>query len=228
MWALVTHQLLSLCALEAKMNCDLTDITLVVDRSASMDEIREDAEGGVNAFIRNQAALPGEANITLVQFDTEYEFVDRGVPASKMKPYKLKPRGCTALLDAVGRAINETGQRLSGMSEAQRPGLVVFVVMTDGLENSSKEFTKPQIKQMIEEQTNNYQWKFTFLGADQDAFGEASAMGMDAAGAADFSKDKVGVAYMHAGSKVGRMRRQARAGQQVDNAFTAEERQSMK
>ena len=210
------------------MNRDLTDITLVVDRSGSMDEIREDAEGGVNAFIRNQAALPGEANITLVQFDTEYEFIAQGVPACKMKPYKLKPRGCTALLDAVGRAINETGQRLSGMSEADRPGLVVFVVMTDGLENSSKEFTKPQIKKMIEEQIRKYQWQFTFLGADQDAFGEASAMGMDAAGAAGFDKANVAMAYMATDGKVARMRRQAKAGQRVDNAFSDEERQSMK
>lgn len=209
------------------MNPNLTDITLVVDRSGSMESIREDAEGGVNAFIRSQAGLPGEACITLVQFDTEYQFLARGVPAGKMKPYKLVPRGATALLDAVGRAINETGERLSKLPETDRPGLVVFVVMTDGQENSSKEFTKPQIKQMIEEQSSKYQWQFTFLGADQDAFAEAESMGMGAAGAAAFSKSKVGLAYMHTGEKVGRMRRQRQAGTKVDNAFTDEERKSM-
>jgi len=119
------------------MNNNLTDITLVVDRSGSMEAIRADAEGGVNTFLTDQAAQPGEALVTLVQFDTHYEFVHRGVPVKQVPRYQLVPRGGTALLDAVGRAINETGERLSKMAEADRPGLVVFVVMTDGEENSS-------------------------------------------------------------------------------------------
>ncbi len=134
------------------MRSDLTDITLVVDRSGSMQEIQSDAEGGVNAFIEKQAEEPGEALLTLVQFDTEYEFVHKGVPIEKVPKYELAPRGMTALLDAVGRAINETGERLAKMPEPDRPGLVIFVIMTDGMENSSKEFTKSQIKEMIEEQ----------------------------------------------------------------------------
>src|SRR3954454_24245157 len=132
------------------MKSDLTDITLVVDRSGSMEQIRDDAEGGVNTFIADQSKEPGEALLTLVQFDTEYEFLHKGVPISQAPKYKLVPRGGTALLDAVGRAINETGERLSKMAEQDRPGLVIFVVMTDGEENSSKEFSKSQIKEMIE------------------------------------------------------------------------------
>ena len=163
------------------MRTDLTDITLVVDRSGSMEAIREDAQGGVNAFIREQAGQPGEALLTLVQFDTEYEFIHRGVPIGQAPEYKLVPRGATALLDAVGRAINETGERLAKMPEEDRPGLVVFVVMTDGLENSSKEFDKAQIKKMIQHQQDEFNWHFTFLGANQDAFAEAGAMGIDAA-----------------------------------------------
>ena len=209
------------------MNTNLTDITLVVDRSGSMEEIREDAQGGVNAFIRQQAELPGEAMITLVQFDTEYEFLARGIPVRDMKPYQLVPRGATALLDAVGRAINETGERLSKLPEADRPGLVVFVVMTDGLENSSQEFTKAQIKKMIENQTRKFQWQFTFLGADQDAFAEADALGIAAGGVALFAKANVGAAYMHTGNKVARMRRQAQANAPIDNAYTDEERKDM-
>ena len=166
------------------MRSDLTDITLVVDRSGSMQSIREDAEGGVNAFLQEQAKQPGEALLTLVQFDTEYEFVHRGVPIKHVPAYTLMPRGNTALLDAVGRAINETGERLSKMAETDRPGLVVFVIMTDGLENSSQEFTKAQIKQQIEEQQSKYSWQFTFLGANQDAFAEAGGMGIGYHGAA--------------------------------------------
>jgi hypothetical protein len=210
------------------MRSDLTDITLVVDRSGSMQEIQSDAEGGVNAFIEKQADEPGEALLTLVQFDTEYEFVHSGIPVQQVPKYELQPRGATALLDAVGRAINETGQRLAKMKEQDRPGLVIFVIMTDGLENSSREFTKSKVKEMIKEQQTKYNWHFTFLGADQDAFAEAGGLGIDAVGAAHFTKGKVFAAYAGTAAKVGRMRKQAMAGATVRNEYTDEERDEMK
>ncbi len=209
------------------MRSDLTDITLVVDRSGSMQEIRSDAEGGINAFIEQQAGEPGEVLLTLVQFDTEYEFIHRGVPIEQVDQYELQPRGATALLDAVGRAIHETGQRLAQMKESDRPGLVIFVIMTDGLENSSREFTKSQIRAMIEEQQSKYNWHFTFLGADQDAFAEAGSLGINAAGAAMFSKDRVAAAYAGTSAKVKRMRAQFRGGDTVVNEFTNDERKGM-
>jgi Mg-chelatase subunit ChlD len=209
------------------MRPDLTDITLVVDRSGSMEVIRADAEGGVNAFVAEQAKQPGEALLTLVQFDTQYEFLHRGVRVQDIPAYHLVPRGMTALLDAVGRAINETGERLAKMDENDRPGLVIFVVMTDGQENSSHEFTKDQIKQMITHQQDKYGWHFTFLGANQDAFAEAGALGIQAAGAANFSPLKVQAAYAVTGGKVSRMRAQRRAGDTVQNEFTEEERGKM-
>ena len=209
------------------MKADLTDITLVVDRSGSMASVREDAEGGVNTFITDQAKEPGEALLTLVQFDTEYEFLHKGVPVSQVPKYELVPRGMTALLDAVGRAINETGERLSKMPDQDRPSLVIFVVMTDGEENSSKEFTKAHIKEMIEHQQNVYNWQFTFLGANQDAFAEAGGLGIHAAGIAAFSPSKVAGTYKALGAKVARMRTQKREGKTVDNAFTDTERKEM-
>lgn len=209
------------------MRSDLTDITLVVDRSGSMQSIRDDAQGGIDALIADQAAQPGTALITLVQFDTEYEIVHRGVPAGDVPPYQLVPRGSTALLDAVGRAINETGARLAAMPEAQRPGLVVFVVATDGHENSSRELTKAQIKQMIEHQQSVYQWQFTFLGADATAFAEAGGMGIDRAGVAQYAREKIGKAYGATSHKLSRMRRQRSAGEAVSNAFTDDELDEM-
>ena len=209
------------------MRSDLTDITLVVDRSGSMSAVRNDAEGGVNSFISEQAEQPGEALLTLVQFDTKYEFVHKGKPIGEVPRYQLRPRGMTALLDAVGRAINETGERLEAMDEQDRPGLVIFVVVTDGHENSSQEFSKAQIKEAIQRQQNEYNWHFTFLGANQDAFAEAGALGIDAAGAANYSQRKVRAAFGATFSKVARMRKQAGAGECVDNAFTDEERERM-
>ena len=209
------------------MRTDLSDITLVIDRSGSMEDIRSDAEGGVNAFIREQAQQEGEAFLTLVQFDDEYDFVHRGIPIKEAPPYTLVPRGNTALLDAVGRAINETGERLAKMAEQDRPALVIFVIVTDGEENASKEFSKARVKAMIDRQQTTYSWHFTFLGANQDAFAEAGGIGIAASGAASFAKNKVGEAFVGTIRKVGRMRTQQRQGQAVSNDFTDEERKKM-
>jgi Mg-chelatase subunit ChlD len=209
------------------MRDDLTDITLVIDRSGSMEAIRSDAEGGVNTFITEQAKQPGECRITLVQFDTEYEFLQCGVKAAECPPYKLVPRGSTALLDAVGRAINETGARLAAPPETERPGLVVFVITTDGEENSSKEFTREQVKKMIAHQQDVYKWQFTFLAANPEAFAEAGGMGIAADQAAQFAPGKVRHANLATAQKVARMRGQKAKGQAVVNEFTVEERKSM-
>ena len=209
------------------MNSQLTDITLVIDRSGSMASIREDAEGGVNSLLQQQAGEPGEATVTIVQFDTEYEFVCQGTPVESVPTYQLEPRGATALLDAVGQAINQTGKRLEAMPENQRPGLVIFVIVTDGHENSSQEFTLDQIKSMIEHQQQVYNWHFNFLGADQDAFEEAAKMGIHLDGAAVYSKDRVAATYGAVGKKMTRMRNAVAFGAAPDNAFTDEEREEM-
>src|SRR5574340_126203 len=132
------------------MRNDLTDVTLVIDRSGSMSACVQEAEQGINHFIEEQKH--GEGLLSLVQFDSFAEVVHRGVPIKDVPYYKLYPRGMTALLDAVGRAITDTGARLAAMPEQDRPGLVVFVIVTDGQENISHLFTKARIKEMIEHQ----------------------------------------------------------------------------
>ena len=209
------------------MRTDLTDITMVIDRSGSMQSIRTDAEGGINSFIEQQKQEPGETLLTLVQFDTEYEFVHSGVPVKQIPAFTLVPRGSTALLDAVGRAINETGARLAAMAESQRPALVVFVIVTDGAENSSREFTRDQIRTMVEHQQSAYKWQFTFLAANQDAFAAGGSMGIAQDGIAAYSMGKVRGSWDAAAKKMSRMRKAAGEGAAVDNKFTDEERGEM-
>jgi uncharacterized protein YegL len=213
--------------MEKVMKKELTEIVLVVDRSGSMDCVREDAEGGINTFIEEQKKHEGDATLTLVQFDTKYEFVCRGTPIQDVPHYTLVPRGMTALLDAVGKAINETGERLSTILEKDRPGLVVFVVMTDGLENSSKEFTKSQIKEMISRQQDQYRWQFTFLGANQNAFREGEGVGIRNDAAANFAPENSRNAMKAASANVCRMRASFSVGEEVVNSYTDEERASM-
>lgn len=209
------------------MRNNLTDITLVVDRSGSMASIKNDAEGGINEFVREQSQESGEALLTLMQFDTEYELVHNGINVADVPPYKLKPRGMTALLDAVGRGINETGERLAAMPEEDRPGLVVFVIVTDGHENASVEFPRAQVRKMIQHQQESYNWQFTFLAANQDAFAEGGSLGVKADGIANFAIGNMKATYAATNAKVARMRRASAASEEIDNAFLSCELQSM-
>lgn len=206
------------------MRSDLSDITVVVDRSGSMISCKTDAQGGLNHFVEEQKSGPGSAVLTLVQFDTEYEFVHKAVPIKDVPKYVLHPRGGTALLDAVGRAITEAGERLAAMNEADRPGLVVFVILTDGAENSSREFTPDKIKEMIQHQTDAYKWQFTFLAANQDAFASGGNIGVQTAAIMNFSQATARQAYAAASSNVGRMRGSNLKGDVVSNAYTDDER----
>jgi len=205
-------------------NKNLTEIVVVLDRSGSMMSRKYDAEGGLNHFLYEQRKLPGEARLTLTQFDTEYEIVHNGVSLAEVGPCTLEPRGGTALLDAVGRTIYEVGARLARTQESQRPGLVVFVIVTDGEENSSREYNRAQVKHMIEEQSGRYSWQFVYLGANQDAFAEAGGIGIPAYTTLNYVGEKTAQAYSSTAAIVGRMRSAAMCGESVNMAFSQEER----
>lgn len=178
------------------MRQDLTDITVVLDRSGSMETVRADTIGGFNTFLKEQQAQPGGANLTLVQFDDQYDTVYAAKPikaAPELTAQTFVPRGMTALLDAIGRAINDTGKRLGDMSEADRPGKVIFVILTDGEENHSREFGLDKITEMIEHQRDKYNWLFVFLGANQDAIKAAAGMGIGSGQAMSFMANSQGV-----------------------------------
>lgn len=163
------------------MNNNLTEIVFILDRSGSMAGLEADTIGGYNAFIEKQKREPGEAQLTTILFDTDYDVIHDAVPLDEVEPLTSEhyfARGCTALMDAIGRTINAVGARLAATPEDERPGHVVFVITTDGYENSSREFTRDQIKGMVEHQTNVYNWQFLFLGADIDASQEASSIGI--------------------------------------------------
>lgn len=209
------------------MNKNLSDVTVVIDRSGSMVSCKEEAENGLNQFIKDQKDQDGKCLFTLVQFDTQYEFVHKGELVQNVGKFELIPRGMTALLDAVGRAINETGERLAKMPETQRPGVVIFVILTDGYENASSEFTRKQIKDMITHQREKYNWQFTYLGANQDAFAEAEGYGIKIETTSNFSADKTDVAFASASNLVTNMRAQAASGVAVEWAYSAEERSKM-
>lgn len=174
---------------------DYADLTIVLDRSGSMSYVKTDTIGGFNQFLADQKAAPGHATLTLCQFDHEFEVVHGGkavkdVPA--LDDTTFVPRGNTALLDAVGRAINETGARLAAMADHDRPGKVIFVILTDGQENASHEYDRAKVFEMITHQREVYGWEFVFLGANQDAIKTGAALGVKTANSMTYAANSVG------------------------------------
>ena len=164
------------------MNAHLTEIAYLLDRSGSMEPMREAAVTAFNDFLRVQLEVPGDARLTLVQFDDAYEIHVDARPLQDVPPLTAatyQPRGSTALLDAIGRTIRDFDRRLAALSETEQPGKVIFAIFTDGLENASREFTHPQIGDLIREHREARGWEFLFLAANQDAIATAAAMQMD-------------------------------------------------
>ena len=183
------------------MNDNLTDITVILDKSGSMKSVRNDTIGGFNAFLKSQKEAPGEAVITLVQFSNSYNPIYAGIPVAEAPELTLAtyvPGGGTALLDAIGRTMEEAGARIAAMDEELRPGKVIFVIQTDGEENTSRNFTLERIRQMITDRQNaTHRWDFVFLGADQDAIQAGSSLGVAAANTMAYKGDGIGTQAMY-------------------------------
>jgi hypothetical protein len=203
-------------------NKDLTHICLIVDRSGSMHRIAGDMDGAILEFLEKQAAEPGEVRVDVVTFDdvVETAYVDVA-PGDVVAPI-IKPRGSTALLDAVGKTIVRLGEKFAAMPEDQRPGHVIVVTVTDGLENASVEYAQPRVKDLVTHQMNEYGWTFLYFAANVDAFGTGASMGYrpdNVMAYAASASGSAGVGQSLAGS-ASRVRRGGSA------AFTDEEREA--
>lgn len=174
-------------------NPNLTEIVFIIDRSGSMQTIADDMRGGFANFVDEQRKLPGECRVTLARFDTEYELLYQNKPIADVGPLVLQPRGGTALLDAIGRTINEVGLRLATTDEGERPSKIVVVVITDGYENASREYSRTQIHCMVKVQREKYAWEFVFMGANQDAVAVGADLGVSSDTALTYKANTRGV-----------------------------------
>jgi hypothetical protein len=155
-----------------------TEIVMLLDRSGSMSSIADDMVGGFNAFMNEQRSTSPNATVSLYQFDDGFEQVYADKPLTEVGALQLAPRGRTALLDAIARSVAETRSRIEAKPAADRPGTVVFGIITDGLENSSKEVTHAAVKKLIERQEEVDEWTFMYLGANQDAIEVGHGLGI--------------------------------------------------
>ena len=175
----------------------MTELVFILDRSGSMSGLEADTIGGFNSMIEKQKKEEGEALVSTVLFDTTCEVIhdrlslDR-VPRMTEKEYF--PRGCTALLDAVGGAIHHIGNVHKYARREDVPEKTLFVITTDGCENASRQYDYEKVRGMIQRQKEKYGWEFLFLGANIDAAAEAKRFGISADRAVDYKCDKEGTA----------------------------------
>ena len=172
-----------------------TEIIFVIDKSGSMAHLAGDTIGGFNGFIESQKALEGKATLTTVLFDTTWRILHDGIDIQEVKTMTSSDYiagGGTAMLDAIGEIINRVQDRHDELG-AEKPEEVLFVITTDGEENSSHAFNKSQIEKMIKHQTNGHGWKFMFLGANMDAVKEAESIGISKNWSTNYAYDSKGI-----------------------------------
>ena len=177
------------------MKKNLTEMVFILDRSGSMSGLEKDTIGGYNSLLEKQKKEEGQAYVSTILFDHKQEVVHDRVLLSKVKPLTEKEyyvRGCTALLDALGSAINHIKNVHKYAREEDRPEKTIFVITTDGMENASQEYSYAKVKKMVEEQKRKNGWEFLFLGANIDAVAEAEKFGISEDRATNFNCDSEG------------------------------------
>jgi uncharacterized protein YegL len=177
------------------MNKNLTELVFILDRSGSMAGLETDTIGGYNAMLTKQKKEKGEANVTTILFDDKIEMLHKRLGLQEVQPISENEyyvRGCTSLLDAIGQTIHYIGNVQKYAKEEDRAGKVIFIITTDGYENSSKEYNYEKIRGMISRQKEQYHWEFIFLGANIDAVATAREVGIDADFATNYVADSRG------------------------------------
>ena len=178
------------------MKKNITELVLILDKSGSMAGLESDTIGGYNAMLQKQQKEPGEAIVTTVLFDDNYELLHDRIDIKDISPLTEKDYfvgGCTALLDAIGKTIHKIDNAQQHTSEEQKADKVVFVITTDGMENASGEYTYEKIRAMIKGQKEKYGWEFIFLGANIDAVATAASLSINADRAASYHADARGI-----------------------------------
>ena len=174
----------------------LTELVFILDKSGSMGGLETDTIGGYNSMLEKQKSVDGECHITTVLFNNNYELLHdridiKAINSITEKEYAVG--GSTALLDAIGMTIHKIGNAQKHTADDYRAEKVMFIIITDGEENSSREYSADKVKAQIERQKRNYGWEFIFLGANIDAVETAGRFGISTDRAQNYHADSEGV-----------------------------------
>ena len=209
------------------MKKGLTEIIYILDRSGSMGGLEADTIGGYNSLLAKQKKEEGEALFSTVLFDDKIDVLHDRKPIGEIEPITDKEyfvRGCTALLDAVGGAIHHIRNVHKYIRDEDVPEKTLFIITTDGMENSSREYSYDKVKKMVERQKKKYNWEFIFLGANIDAVSVADRFGVSSSRAVTYEHDSIGTALnFNVMSKMVSCARAAGSAKAMEEAFDSEE-----
>lgn len=202
---------------------ETTEIICVLDRSTSIrtSGLTERTIEGFNSFLGEQKKLPGKAKLTLCLFDggtsygaiagKTYEIIHDGIDINavpELNKITFEPRGMTAMWDAIGATIDNVSVRHSKLKMEEKPDKVVILVMTDGQENSSKEYNQKTVQELIKKHKENDQWAFVFIGANIDVMATGHSMGVSNGNTRSYVANDIGVksAFFSMSASVSKMR----------------------
>lgn len=189
------------------MKQDYTHVVMVIDRSGSMSATWNDVKGGYKQIVQDNKKDSGQCTFTVAVFDDKYDILEDFTDISKVsEELATSPRGWTALLDAVGKTINEVGEKLNNLKEDERPHRVLIYIISDGQENSSTEFKKTDIVKMIHEQESKYLWTFNYLGSTIDSVSDAISLGIRDTNSAVFNDKNYGNTFKILSEKIRKTR----------------------
>ena len=211
------------------MKNDYTHISMVIDRSGSMSSCWNDVVGGYEQIVKENKAVAGVCTFTVAAFDTEYELIEDFTDIQKVnEKLSVRPRGGTALLDAIGKTIVSVGEKLAKMPEKDRPHRVMMYILSDGEENSSKEFKKADIEKMIKAQESEYSWVFNYVGATLASVNDAVSFGIKSSNATFYNAANTGNTFAVLGEKMLNMRSVSNEQYAATCMWSEEEKDSLK
>lgn len=177
----------------------LTEVVFILDRSGSMSGLEADTIGGFNSMLNKQKLEDGEVIISTVLFDDQCEVLYDRVLVNQVEPMNEKQyyvRGCTALLDAIGGAVHHISKIHKSLKESEVPEKTLFIITTDGMENSSRKYNYDKVKKMVEKHQKKHNWEFMFLGANIDAISVAGKFGIGANRSFNYHCDGAGTSFV--------------------------------
>ena len=207
---------------EKKKN-NIVDVVFILDRSGSMGGLESDTIGGFNSMLEKQRKIDCKAFITTVLFDDQYELLHDRVNIAKVNNITEKEyfvRGSTALLDAIGKTIAKEKAIQDTLGKNEKADKVLFVIITDGLENASREYNSSTVKKLIETQKEKYGWEFLFLGANIDAIETANTIGINAERAVNYKSDSIGTKKNY--DTLNKAVEEVRSGKELDKNWKAD------
>jgi Mg-chelatase subunit ChlD len=183
---------------------NFTSINVIIDASGSMRDLASDTIGSFNQFLTEQREVPGEAALTLYTFSTDYRLVHNFEKLANVVDLSSKSYstgGGTALLDAMATCIDSVGQKLAAMPEEERPSKIIFLIITDGEENSSVRYAgqegREKVRAMVEHQREKYSWEFVFMGANMDSIQAGTSLGISSSNSANYVPTAAGTAGLY-------------------------------